>query len=37
MLTESDFIRLEEQASQLYGELELEIIQEIAERIQLLI
>lgn len=33
MLTEKDFIRLERQASELYGDLELEIIQEIAERI----
>lgn len=33
MLTENDFKILERQASQLYGDLELEIIQEIAERI----
>lgn len=33
MLTEKDFKRLEKQASKLYGELELEIIREIAERI----
>ena len=33
MLTETDFKLLERQASKLYGELELEIIQEIAERI----
>lgn len=33
MLTDTDFRLLEKQASQLYGDLELEIIQEIAERI----
>lgn len=33
MLTENDFKLIEKQASKLYGDLELEIIQEIAERI----
>ncbi len=33
MLTSKDFKLIEKQASQLYGQLELEIIQEIAERI----
>lgn len=33
MLTPQDFKQLEKQASKLYGDLELEIIQEIAERI----
>lgn len=33
MLTENDFKIIEKQAMQLYGDLELEIIQEIAERI----
>lgn len=33
MLTENDFILLEKEAVKLYGDLELEIIQEIAERI----
>ena len=33
MLTENDFELIEKQASKLYGDLELEIVQEIAERI----
>lgn len=33
MLIEKDFKQIEKQASKLYGDLELEIIQEIAERI----
>ena len=33
MLTEQDFIRIERQANQLYADLELEIIEEIATRI----
>ena len=33
MLTEKDFKEIEKQASKLYGDLELEIIEEIAERI----
>ena len=33
MLTENDFKLIEKQASKLYSDLELEIIQEIAERI----
>lgn len=33
MLTSQDFEQIEKQASKLYGDLELEIIQEIAERI----
>lgn len=33
MLTSQDFKIIEKQASELYGDLELEIIQEISERI----
>ena len=33
MLTEQDFIKIEKQANNLYADLELEIIEEIATRI----